>query len=181
MKNSISKAEAIVPVPTSEGEDKALFSLSGLRDRFLAMRDRLLTRRDIRQRAAGFFLTRPLVRKRARALFDLTAGFVYFQILHACVRLNVFETLAEGPLRLHDLSQRLGLDLAATERLMDAAVALDLAEKRGQQRYGLGELGLAMVNEPGLAAMVQHHALVYRDLQDPVALLRGGGEKTQLE
>ena len=30
-----------------------------------------------------------------------------------------------------------------------------------------------MVADPGLAAMVEHHAVLYADLQDPVALLRG--------
>jgi demethylspheroidene O-methyltransferase len=32
-----------------------------------------------------------------------------------------------------------------------------------------------MVGNPGLAAMVEHHALLYADLRDPVALLRGEG------
>lgn len=30
-----------------------------------------------------------------------------------------------------------------------------------------------MVGNPGIAAMVQHHAMAYADLKDPVALLRG--------
>ena len=30
-----------------------------------------------------------------------------------------------------------------------------------------------MVGNPGVAAMVEHHALLYADLADPVALLRG--------
>ncbi|MEO1205412.1 MAG: methyltransferase [Pseudomonadota bacterium] len=178
----MSKIETVLPkvdVKTAQGGAGLL--VDRLRDRFLSFRDRLLTRRDVRQRAAGFFLTRPLVRRRARALFDLTAGFVYFQILHACVQLDVFETLADGPLSIAELSGKLGLDVAGTRRLMDAAVALDLAERRSGNRYGLGELGLAMVNEPGLAAMVRHHALVYRDLQDPVGLLAGGGDRTGLQ
>ena len=32
-----------------------------------------------------------------------------------------------------------------------------------------------MVGNPGLAAMVEHHAILYADLRDPVALLRGEG------
>ncbi|MEO1542681.1 MAG: methyltransferase, partial [Pseudomonadota bacterium] len=178
----MSKIDVALTDMDSKSPGQTVKSLPGrLRDRFLSLRDRLLSRRDVRQRAAGFFLTRPLVRKRARALFDLTAGFVYFQILHACVQLDVFETLSEGPLGLSQLSARIGLDLEASRRLMDAAVALDLAERRSGDRYGLGELGLAMVDEPGLAAMVRHHALVYGDLRDPVGLLNGQTKKTGLE
>lgn len=158
----------------------ALGPVQRFRARLTAFRDRMLTQRSVRQRAAGFFLTRPLVRRRARALFDLTAGFVYFQVLHACVRLDVFETLSHGPMPADLLSARLGLDGDATRRLMDAAVSLRLVERRDGETYGLGELGLAMVDEPGLAAMVRHHALVYGDLQDPVGLLQGKRPDTGL-
>ena len=37
-----------------------------------------------------------------------------------------------------------------------------------------------MVGNPGIAAMVEHHALLYGDLQDPVALLRGDRPETEL-
>ena len=47
--------------------------------------------------AAAFPLTRPIAQRRARALFDLCAGFVYAQVLLACVQLRLFEILAEGP------------------------------------------------------------------------------------
>ena len=44
--------------------------------------------------AASFALTRPIARRRAGALFDLCAGFVYSQILFACVRLKLFDHVA---------------------------------------------------------------------------------------
>ncbi len=47
--------------------------------------------------AAAFPLTRPIARRRTRALFDLCAGFVYSQILLACVQLQLFDILAERP------------------------------------------------------------------------------------
>jgi demethylspheroidene O-methyltransferase len=50
---------------------------------------------------------------------------------------------------------------------------LRLVERRGNH-YGLGPLGAAMVGNAGLAAMVEHHALLYADLRDPVALLQRG-------
>lgn len=137
-----------------------------------AWRDRLLMRPAFRRWAAGFALTRPIARRRARALFDLVAGFVYSQVLLACVRLHVFELLAAGPRPLEDLARRMALSEAAARRLLDAAVALRLVERR-RAGYGLGALGVAMVDNGAVAAMVEHHAALYADLHDPVALLRG--------
>lgn len=150
-----------------------------LRDRFLAFRDRMVSSARFRAWAARFPLTRPLARRRARALFDLNAGFVYSQILTACVRLRVFDALREGPRSVPWLAVKLSLSTEATLRLMEAAAALDLVEARGQGRYGLGSLGAALVDNAGVVAMVEHHAMLYADLADPVALLRNprGGTK----
>ena len=41
---------------------------------------------------------------------------------------------------------------------------------------GLGSIGAAIVANPGISAMIRHHALLYEDLSDPVALLRGDPE-----
>ena len=151
----------------------------GWRERWQAWRDRVLTSPDFQRRAARSFWMRPIARRRARALFDLVAGFVYSQVLLACVRLKVFEHLAHGPLTAAELQHRLDLPADGTERLLAAAVALELLERRpgsgGQVRYGLGKLGAPMVANAAVAAMVEHHAVLYADLQDPVALLRGQG------
>jgi demethylspheroidene O-methyltransferase len=100
------------------------------------------------------------------------AGFVYSQVLLACVRLRVFEALADGPRSLEELAQRLELTPDRARRLMAAAVSLKLAELRSGSRYGLGPLGAPMVGNAAVAAMVEHHAALYADLADPVALLR---------
>jgi demethylspheroidene O-methyltransferase len=117
-------------------------------------------------------LTRPIARRRAGAVFDLCAGFVYSQVLVAAVRLRLLDLLAEGPRDLDALAPRLGLDRDAAERLLRAAVALRLAARRSGGRFGLGPLGAPLLGNPGIAAMVEHHALLYADLADPVALLR---------
>jgi demethylspheroidene O-methyltransferase len=44
----------------------------------------LVSRPSFRAWAARFWLTRPIARRRARALFDVCAGFVYSQVLFAC-------------------------------------------------------------------------------------------------
>ncbi len=138
----------------------------------MTLRDRLLSSPTFRRWAAAFPLTRGIARSRARALFDLCAGFVYTQVLLACVRLDLFRILAEGAQSALVLSVRMGLPLDGATRLLDAGVALKLVQRRGE-RYGLGPLGAAMIGNDGIAAMVEHHALLYRDLADPVALLRG--------
>ena len=135
------------------------------------LRDRLSARPAFQRWAASFPLTRPVAARRASALFDLCAGFVYSQILLACVRLRVFELLADGPLSSAVLASRAGLDAEMAERLLRAAAALDLVEARGGG-WGLGPLGAVLPGNEALAAMIEHHALVYLDLADPVALLR---------
>jgi demethylspheroidene O-methyltransferase len=148
--------------------------------RWCAWRDRLLTSAQFQRRAARSWLLRPLVRRRARALFDVVAGFVYSQVLLACVRLRAFEILAEGPQCAAALARRFDLPLDGAERLLAAAVALDLIEQRAGGLYGLGRLGAPLVGNAALTAMIEHHALLYADLRDPLALLRGQGEAPAL-
>jgi demethylspheroidene O-methyltransferase len=151
-----------------------------LREHWLGLRNRLLTSRRFQRWAAAFPLTRPVARRNARALFDLVAGFVYSQILAACVRLKLFEILSSGPLTCGVLAPRIGLTEAATIRLLKAASALKLTESLSGGRFGLGPLGAALQGNPSLSAMIGHHALLYADLSDPVALLRGDVADPQL-
>jgi demethylspheroidene O-methyltransferase len=156
------------------------------RQRWQAWRDSVLISPDFQRRAARSWWMRPIARQRARGLFDLVAGFVYSQVLLACVRLDVFNLLANGPRSAAELSRRLDLPLDRAKRLLDAAVALELLELRdsgsddGQALYGLGKLGAPMVGNEAIAAMVEHHAVLYADLADPVALLRGQGPAAHL-
>lgn len=150
----------------------AVFKASTWRDRWLAWRDRCLSSPVFQRRASAFLLTRPTARRHARELFDVVAGFVYSQVLFACVQLRLFEILAEGPQSLDVLAGRLALPADSAQRLLAAAVALRLVERRSGDRYGLGELGAPMVGNRAVAAMVEHHAALYADLADPVALLR---------
>jgi demethylspheroidene O-methyltransferase len=144
-----------------------------LRDRWRTLRDRLLTSPAFHRRAASFPLTRPFVRRDARALFDLVAGFTYSQVLLACVRLGVIDALAEGPLAADELARRVGLPPDGAARLFAAAASLRLIEARDDGRWGLGRQGAPIVALPSVAAMIEHHATLYQDLSDPVALLRG--------
>lgn len=149
-------------------------------DRIHALFESWLGSAIFRRRAAAFAPTRPIARRRARALFDLCAGFVYTQILLACVRLRVFEILAEGPQTAASLALRFELSPDATARLLDAAVALKLVRRSGGDRYGLGALGASLVGNDAVLAMIEHHALLYTDLRDPVQLLRDGPQASEL-
>jgi demethylspheroidene O-methyltransferase len=149
-------------------------------DSWLGLRNRLLASPGFQRWASAFPLTRPIAQRRARELFDIVAGFVYSQILFACVRLKLFEILAEGPKTADELAQRMGLPLDGAMRLLRAGVSLRLLTVCGDRRYALGELGAAMLGNGGITAMVEHHAMLYEDLADPVALLKGEVEQTSL-
>lgn len=143
-------------------------------------RDRLVASPRFRRFAATFPLTRPVARRRARAVFDLCAGFVYTQVLFACVKLRLFDLLAQGPRDVADVAAVTRLPVDGARRLLEAAVSLRLLERRGEGRYGLGALGAPLVGDAGLTAMIEHHAIFYADLADPLPLLRGEVAETAL-
>ena len=125
---------------------------AGWRERWRAWRDRTLTSPAFQREAVRWPFARAIARRRARALFDLVGGFVYSQVLLACVRVRAFEVLAEGTQPLDQLARRFGLPTGATERLLDAAAALELVEARGRGLYGLGALGAPLVAQEVLDA-----------------------------
>ena len=157
--------------PREEGGNKG----TSLVDRLFALRNRLLASPRFQLWASSFPLTRPIARRRAQDLFDLCAGFVYSQVLQACVRLKLFDALLDGPRTLEQLGTQLSLSPQASTSLFEAAVALGLLERRRDGRFGLGVLGAALIGNPAVTAMIEHHPLLYADLRDPVALLRGEG------
>ncbi len=130
--------------------------------------------------AAAFPLTRPVARANARAVFDLCAGFVYSQVLLACVETGLLEALQQKPRNQSELSDITGLPLEGLDRLLKAAAALKLIERRSQQRYGLGPMGAALLGNPGVLKMIRHHPSLYADLADPKALLQERSSATQL-
>jgi demethylspheroidene O-methyltransferase len=143
-------------------------------------RDRLVANPAFQRFASSFPLTRRLSERRARELFDICAGFVYTQVLLATVRLGLYELLAERPRTLSELVESTRLASEPLVCLLRAAVSLRLLERRGNDRYGLGVLGAVLVGNRAITAMIEHHALVYGDLADPIALLRGERGATAL-
>ena len=59
----------------------------------------------------------------------MCAGFVYSQVLYACVQLKLFDHLAREPMTIGALATALQLPLESTRRLIDAATALHLTAR----------------------------------------------------
>ena len=146
----------------------------GLRGRWLKWRNRILSSPGFQRFALKFPLTRPVARRRARALFDLVAGFTYSQIVAACIQTRLLDLLADGPRQAATIASEVDLPTEGTIRLLRGAAALGLVEPIGDS-WALGQQGAALLGNRGIAEMVAHHHLLYADLADPVALLRRGG------
>lgn len=142
-----------------------------LSDRILALRDRIYASPIFHEWAARLPVVRRIARSRAQSLFDLTAGFVYSQTLATCARLNLFRLLADRPRTAIELSAITGVPLDGMERLIQAASALQLLAPRSNGRVGLGALGSPILAQSAILKMVEHNALLYADLADPVQLL----------
>ncbi len=161
------RAEA-VPPPRAADPPRG-----GLLDRLLAWHDRWVADPRFQAFAQTFRLTRPIARRHAKALFDLSGGFIHSQVLLACVRLRLFELLRAGPLPAEAVALRLNLPLDGAQRLLEAATGLGLLRRR-RGAFGLGTLGAALLGNPAAVAMIEHHPLLYDDLADPVAAFAGG-------
>lgn len=153
----------------------------GLWDRLCILKDRLIADTRFQNRVAKIPFLKNIAKRRANQLFDVMAGFVYTQILLSCVRLNLFNLLKDGPLKLDDIKRSCSLDVIPLKKLLDAAVSIHLLEIRSKGRYGLGTLGAPMVGNTALSSMIEHHTVLYEDLRDPLLLLSGDVEIKQME
>ena len=147
------------------------------REWWIGFRNRKLSDPKFQKWASRFPLTRPIARRSASELFDVVAGFVYSQVLLACVETDLFNRLVGGPRDVSALAADLDLPCEGALRLLKAAASLKLTQDLGGGRFALGPNGAALLGNPGIAEMIRHHRLLYADLADPVAALKtkGGG------
>lgn len=115
---------------------------------------------------------RHIARAEGRALFDDMQGFVRSQVLTALVETDILPRLADRPLETTRLAQLTNLPAERAQILLQAAAAMALVRKDGAL-WHLAPRGAAFLAVPGLAAMVRHHSVLYRDLADPTAFFRG--------
>ncbi|MDG1065645.1 MAG: methyltransferase [Luminiphilus sp.] len=140
--------------------------------RWHQFRNKLIGNPRFQKWAARTPLMRIIANRRATQLHHITAGFVYSQTLAAFVELNIPKLLADGPVQTKQLISATGIPEQGLLTLLKAAKALELIESYKGDLWGLGELGAAMLANPGIAAMVRHHRHLYADLADPTAILR---------
>jgi demethylspheroidene O-methyltransferase len=137
----------------------------GLRE----LRGRLIATPDFREVVQKLPIIHRFANSRAERLFGICAGFVFSQVLLACVRAGIFEALEKAPMKLSALATRTGLPEHRLHALLRAATALELLHDYSDGRYGLGELGAALCHNDGLLAMIAHHDALYADLAEPLA------------
>lgn len=147
------------------------------KSRLVMRRNALLGSADFQRLAGRLPLFRWVARRYARAQFDLVAGFVYSQILSACVETGLLDFLNGYCRKEDDIARHIGLGPDAASRFLAAARALLLTESPQPGLWTLGKAGAALSANPGALAMIRHHHLLYRDLAAPVQLLTDNREK----
>ncbi len=157
----------------------------GWRVRWVGWRNKQLMSLKFHRFVARVPFLRRVGNKHSRALVDIATGFVHTQVLYSCLELGIFDLLAKEPLSIGDVALRARLAPERAERLLRAAIALQLLEwldsaDISQRRVTLGMLGAALLGAPGVRQMMVHNQLLYRDLVDPVGLLRNPAKPTEL-
>ena len=99
-----------------------------------------------------------------RQVEEMLRAYRESQVLITCAELGVFEALASSGLAAPALAERLRVDAVALERLLNAAVALGLLDKRGDE-YLNGDLARACLADEGpfyLGNLVKREGAFYR-------------------
>jgi demethylspheroidene O-methyltransferase len=94
--------------------------------------------------------------------------------------LRLFERLQGGAQDVSSIAAEAKVPEERLRALLRAAAALQLLEERPDGRYGLGVLGATMTDNQSLLALVEHHAMLYEDLRDPVALFANPTAETAM-
>ncbi|MEL7149100.1 MAG: methyltransferase [Pseudomonadota bacterium] len=128
---------------------------------------------DLANRVPG---VRRLARRDGAEIFDIVQGFVQSQVLFALVSLDVPERLLSGPASAEAMALNTGIAADRMAILLQAGAGLGLLTRKRDGRFALTRNGAAMVGVPGLKQMILHHGVLYRDLADPVAFLKGETE-----
>jgi demethylspheroidene O-methyltransferase len=150
-----------------------------------SLRLRLWRNRQIGSPAFRRFIARiPLLRtlanRKANALFRLTGGFIFTQVLLAGVRLGLYEMLAATPITTAQFAVRLGLPEERLRVLLRATADLGLVIEATPDLWVLDDLGAVLASDRGLAGMILHHEMLYRDLIDPERLIGDDTKETEL-
>ncbi len=145
---------------------------SDWRCRWRLLRNRILANPRFQKWAAKTPLVRRIASQKAVELHHLTAGFVYTQTLTAVIQSNLLAVLQGRIETTKSVAAMCGLTTQAAFTLLTAARALKLTDEVSAGHWMVGDLGASVLGNPAVADMVRHHAVLYRDLADPLAILR---------
>jgi demethylspheroidene O-methyltransferase len=145
---------------------------SDWRCRWRLFRNRVLANQKFQKWAAKMPLVRRIANQKAVELHHLTAGFVYTQTLTAVIQSNLLAVLQGRIETTKSVAAMCGLSPQAAFTLLTASRALKLTDEVTPGHWMVGELGASVLGNPAVADMVRHHAVLYRDLADPLAILR---------
>ena len=120
-------------------------------------------------------ILRALINYEGNKIHEIMSGFVYSQILHLLIYLDVFQFLKKEGRSLDEVSQFLEIANERSLLLLRGGCALKLICYK-RNKYWLTRVGAQIIGVPGLMDMIQHNQILYRDLLDPVKLLHGSGE-----
>lgn len=152
----------------------------GWRSRLQAWRARQVARPAFRRFVQRLPLSRAFSRAREEELFSIVTGFVRSQILFAALQSGLIDAVAGGPVTVRDLARATGFSEDRLQRLLQAAQSIRLVRLGTDGYVTLADHGAVVQSDEGIRAMIRHHALLYRDLSDPVALFGGTQTDTEL-
>ena len=150
------------------------------RSRLQAWRARQVARPEFRRLVQWLPFSRAYSRAREADLFSIVTGFVQSQVLFAAVETGLLRALESGPAVVADLVRATGLAEDRLRRLLQAAQAIGLVNVGRDGFVTLADHGAVVQSDEGIRAMIRHHALLYRDLSDPVGLFTGATSDTEL-
>ncbi|OCW58498.1 methyltransferase [Hoeflea olei] len=150
------------------------------RSRLQAWRARQVARPEFRRFVQRLPFSRSYSKAQEADLFSLVTGFVQSQILFATVETGLLQALEPGPVAVADLVRPTGLSEDRLRRLLQAAQAIRLVIVGRDDFVTLADQGAVVQSDRGIRAMIRHHALMYRDLSDPVTLFKGANPETEL-
>ena len=177
--------ETVVAEVTASGSPVAVklhpdASRPNWRSRLQAWRARQVARPEFRRFVQWLPLSRAFARSQEADLFSIVSGFVQSQVLFAAVETGLLRALVAGPVTVADLARGTGMSEDRLKRLLQAAQSLKLVFLGSDGFVTLGDHGAVVQGDPGIRSMIRHHALLYRDLKDPVGLFAGSRSDTEL-
>ena len=149
--------------------------INSLYKSYYRLKVKVFSSSKVHQAIAKVPILRALISYEGNKIHEIMSGFVYSQILHLLIYLDIFKFLKKEGRSLDEVSQFLEIANERSLLLLRGGCALNLICYK-RNKYWLTRVGAQIVGVPGLMDMIQHNQILYRDLLDPVKLLYGKSE-----